>query len=255
VWRVTETAKTASDSTCQPPASPLANYSIFVTQSGNNISAVRGADATAPYGTGTATTDNNGVLLTGTLSGGSVSLSGTNPDGTGSTTSSIGGSVAATCNSISAGTQTFSYSQTQPSAFSCTGTITYDAARVMGSGCGTAPTNTPVAEVEPNNTAATAQAVTLPAAISGTTSTPDQDWYSITLTQPVVVTAMLVGPSGTSQDIDVLIYDNLGVTVLVAGASFSSREAVSISLQPGTYKVRVNPFNVTGSVNYTLTIQ
>jgi len=193
----------------------------------------------------------DGSLLTGTISGNALSITGTNPDGVGTTTQTVTGTVAASCNSFT-GSSAFSYSET---GFSCTGITQFTAARTLGSGCAgnfspTAVTETAAA----NNTAATGQVITLPAAISGTSSSgTDDDWYRFTLTATTPVTITLTSPVG--QDIDVGLFDSTGAAIIGASTSTFSNEAVAATLAPGTYTVVVDPFAITGTPAYTLVIQ
>ncbi len=247
VWQITETAKTSNNPSCAAPTSPLQTYIALLTQNGNSINAQVGIDTTSPFD---ASQGSDGTLFTGSLSGSTLSVSGTNPDGAGTTTTNVTGTVAAGCGSLS-GTQTFAYSET---GFSCSGNITFNATRTLGSGCGTAPTNTVVAEVEPNDTPGTAQPVTMPVAITGSmTQSTVADSWAITLSGTTVVNAMLTAPA--NQDIDLYIYDSTGATVLARSDTSSNNEAVAISLGAGSYRVVLFPFAVSGTANYTVVIQ
>jgi len=245
VWQITETSKTADDANCQPPASPLATYILYVAQNGTTAIAEIGSDNISPY----EDVDSGGPLLTGTYSGTSLALAGTNPDPTGTTTTNTTATVAAGCNALT-GTQAFSH--TDP-GLSCSGTIQFSGARLLGSGCAVVGV-TAVNDSEPNDTAATAQAITLPAQVSGTiteTTDPD-DWYSFTVSASTPVTIVLNGPL---QDIDLSLYDNAGTTLLASSVGLTSRDAIGTTLAAGTYKVKVHRFSVTGTATYDLFIQ
>jgi len=245
VWQIAETLKTANDVNCQPPASPLATYTLYVAQNGTTAIAEIGSDNVAPF----EGVDSAGSVVTGTFSGTTLALSGTNPDGGGTTTTNTTATVAAGCNTLT-GTQLFSH--VDP-GLTCSGTIQFSGTRLLGSGCAVVGVSA-VADAEPNDTAATAQAITLPAHITGTVTeiTDADDWYSFAISGSRAVTIVLNGPA---QDIDLSLFDNAGTTLIASSIGFTSRDAIGTTLAAGTYRVRVHRFNVAGTADYELFIQ
>jgi hypothetical protein len=216
-----------------------------VAQNGTAAIAEIGSDLTSPF----QGVDPEGPVVTGTFSGTSLSLTGTNIAGTRSTTTTTTATVAAGCNTLT-GTQTFSLTDT---ALSCSGTIQLSGTRLLGNGCAVVNVGS-LTETEPNNTVLTAQAITLPAHVSGTITenTDTEDWYSFTVSGSTPVTVVLNGPL---QDIDLHLYDIAGTTLLASSVSVTSRDAFGITLAAGTYKVKVFRFNVTGTATYELFVQ
>jgi len=162
--------------------------------------------------------------------------------------------VASGCNSLT-GTRTLSFSEP---GLSCSGTLSFTGARLVGSGCaGTlAATAVPESSMVAHNTAATAQPVARPAEVSGTISSGmgEDDWYSFVLAQNTAVTILLNGPVAP-QNIDLFLRDDGDTTTLASSTSASSREAVANALGAGTYRIRVTSPAVTGAASYTLLIQ
>lgn len=118
VWTITETSKTSNNALCQPPSSPLEVFNLTVAQNGNSLTV----------------TDAQANVFNGTISGNTVSWTGSYPDGSGtSTISSLSATIDASCNTLSNGTANWSY--TEP-GFSCSGTTTFIGTRSPASGCG-----------------------------------------------------------------------------------------------------------------------
>jgi hypothetical protein len=94
------------------------SYILTVAQTGNSVTVV----------------DPNGNRFSGTISGATVSWTGSYPDGAGTTTiNSLSATVAADCQSLSNGNATWSYSDP---GFACSGTTTFTGTRTSG-GSGT----------------------------------------------------------------------------------------------------------------------
>ncbi|CAN5880718.1 zinc-dependent metalloprotease family protein [soil metagenome] len=116
----------------------------------------------------------------------------------------------------------------------------------------TATVSTCTSAFEPNETLATAAAissgVTNSAAISSAT---DVDYYSITTTATSNLVYNLVGPSGV--DYDLYIYNSAG-TQIGSGAGSTATETVSLSSQAaGTYYIKVIGYNGANSATcYTI---
>lgn len=254
LWSITETSKTASDTACQLLSSSLA----YISQSGGNLTlmfAISPIDATAGA---------DGGVFTGTIASGAVSLAGSHPDnpfandGT-ITLNPVSATVAESCNSLT-GSASFSRTQTMPSALSCTGTIEFSGTRTVGSGCAGTIANAAVAEQgAAHDSPATAQAIALSSAISGSMPISDEttfsayDWYSLVLPATTPVTMSLTGTAG--QDVDLFLRASDGVTLIAISASPTWNESLSQNLAAGTYYIVVVPFDVTAASNYTLVVQ
>lgn len=119
---------------------------------------------------------------------------------------------------------------------------------------------TPVAEVEPNNTTAAPQTITINgSSVSGTISaTTDTDYYKVTLAPGKTLAATLT-PNGTS-DYDLYIYSNNGTTQLassIAGTGAVDSASVTNSTTAAVVRyVRVKYYGgLTGaSGTYTLNL-
>ena len=254
LWSITETSKTSSDPLCQLLSSSLA----YISQSGDNLTLMFGISSIDP------TAGADGGVLTGTIAAGAVSLAGSHPDnpfandGT-ITLNPVSATVAESCDSLT-GSASFSRTQTMPSALSCTGTIQFSGTRTVGSGCAGTIANAAVAEQgADHNSAATAQAIALSSAISGSMPISDEttsaayDWYSLVIPVTTPVTMSLTGTAG--QDVDLFLRASDGVTLIAISASPTSNESLSQSLAAGTYYMVVVPFDVTAASNYTLVVQ
>lgn len=127
------------------------------------------------------------------------------------------------------------------------------------SGCESDVTDTDsivsIREMEPNNTAATAQVLVLPVEVNGTTSSNgdglnpptilDQDIYSFTLTSDASVMFYLDGFGlAHDLDLDLTTVGDSGFTAPIISSLYpvGSPEGVKADLSPGTYLVRVYPF-------------
>jgi len=133
-----------------------------------------------------------------------------------------------------------------------------------GGGGGSPPPPPPpptINEIEPNDTVAQVQVVTFPATISGSTSgdildsvpAVDLDAYRFTLASAQTVTIVLTG--GTSQDMDLSLFDSGGMEIGFSIGDQTSNETITMSLVAGTYDVVVFPFLVDVTTTYTLSIQ
>jgi Metallo-peptidase family M12B Reprolysin-like/Secretion system C-terminal sorting domain/Bacterial pre-peptidase C-terminal domain/Fibronectin type III domain len=113
-------------------------------------------------------------------------------------------------------------------------------------GCGTA--------FEPNETQATAAAISAGVANSAaiTTST-DNDYFKITTTGTNNITYSLVGPAGVDYDMTIL---NSGGTSIGSGTGSTATETVTLNNQAaGTYTIRIFGFSGANSAScYTLTV-
>jgi hypothetical protein len=127
------------------------------------------------------------------------------------------------------------------------GTSTYANAQFTTSASSTCAT-----AFEPNETQATAAAITSgvtnSAAISSAT---DVDYFKITTTTAGSIVYNLVGPSGV--DYDLYVYNSAG-TQVGAGESATATETISLSNQAaGTYYIRVEGYNGANSATcYTI---
>jgi hypothetical protein len=115
----------------------------------------------------------------------------------------------------------------------------------VAGGCGTA--------FEPNETQATAAAITAGVANSAAiTTTTDIDYFKVVTTGTSNNTFSLVGPSGV--DYDMTIYNSAG-TQIGSGTSSTATETVSLTNQAaGTYYIKVYGYNGANSATcYTIT--
>lgn len=110
-----------------------------------------------------------------------------------------------------------------------------------------------VLEVEPNNTAATAQAVTLGTQIDASLApVGDQDWYSFTLaasTRVRIHTSSINSTIVAHGDTRIQLWNAAGTTVLAIdddqrGTTNGWTSDVTMNLAAGTYAVQVVPFDV-----------
>ena len=222
---------------------------VTVTQSGSAITV----------------TDSDGPN-TGTLSGNRLSWSGSYPEDGGTTSVSFSLTVAPSCNSLS-GTAPWSWSD---GTFTCSGTTQVTATRLDPIGCGGdgggdgGGGGTTIPEVEPNNTAATAQAITLPVTITGNTIgneevggsiSNDIDAFSFTVTSTQTVTATLTGGTTPGIDMDLYVTNADGTVEILQSENLFSNESVSGTFVAGTYLVVVWPYDVPSATSYTLSIQ
>jgi hypothetical protein len=249
VWTITETPVTISNPTCNPPST---TYLLYVAQSGNTIIAQTGFDITPPLPLD-PTLGSDGAQFNGTLSGSTLGVQGLNPFGVGTLQTATAATVTPSCNFLS-GARTLSYSGL---GGPCTGTLSLTGSRLVGNGCtGTLVAAAVTESSMPHNTAAVAQTVTRPAAVSGTIANGEEDWYSFSLgalNEPVTI--LLDGPAAP-QKIDLFLTDNAGTLMLAQSTSSSSRQAVGNSLAGNaTYKIRVIATAVTGTASYTLLAQ
>jgi hypothetical protein len=231
-WNVTETS---TSNNCGDPGDPP--YSITIAQSGSNLT------VTTPSG-----------VFTGSISGNTVRWTGSYPDDGGTTTIT---SLTATVSGDSfSGSSSWTWAG--PGG-PCSGSTNFTGIRTSGGGGGG-----PVTEIEPNNSRATAQAVTRPATVTGSVSTSDageliqgvkvEDWYRFTLTGTATVTITLTHGGTPSNDVDLVLMQ--GNTVLDSSEGTSGTETITQSLAAGTYHVGAFAFSTpSGSVTYTLSIQ
>lgn len=121
VWTITETGKPGSN--CE--LNELETFDLAVTQNGNSIAIV----------------DGDGNKFTATLSGNNLSWNGSYsdaaPDGTPGTTNLtlMSANIDASCNNLS-GTANWTWTATDGSNYSCSGTTTFTGSRTPASGCG-----------------------------------------------------------------------------------------------------------------------
>ncbi len=143
-WQVTGT----ESSPTQACDGASINMVATIVQSGSNLTS-NGSD---------------GSVLSGTISGNTVSMSGTYPEGGGTTVvSSATVTVAADCNSFS-GSDVWSWTD---GTFSCSGTSVFNGVRLSGSGCGT---TIPAAPQNIQAASADSQVTVSWNSVSGTTS-------------------------------------------------------------------------------------
>lgn len=217
---------------------------LSVTQSGSTITV----------------TEEDSTVNTGTLSGNQLSWSGSYFEDGGNVSVSFSLTVAADCNSLS-GTAPWTWT----GSFTCSGTTQVNGTRLdpVGCGGGGGGGGTTISEVEPNDTAATAQAITVPVTISGNTIgdeltvggtiSNNYDAFSFTLTSTQTVTAILTGGITTDMDLYFLTAD--GLTDIAVSESFDSNESLTWDFTAGTYLVVVAPWDVPVTTSYTLSIQ
>lgn len=205
-------------------------YSITVTQSGSSISVV------TPVGT-----------FSGTVSGNSLSWTGSYPEDGGTTTiDSLTGNLSG---STISGTSSWSWTD---GAFSCSGTTTWTGTRTSGGGSASP-------EVEPNDTLGNATPIFLTsgtAAFSGTvnSSTDEFDYYTFTPLSSGSYTFTLDGFDTVQHDLDLAIA-NSSLTVLGTSLSTDSHESITLSLTGGAlYYIEVSAWSTTGDGPYTLTV-
>jgi hypothetical protein len=229
-WSITTTNNA---NTCGDPTGVPESFNITVTQTGSSITVVTDLPGVGPF--------------SGTVSGNSVSWSGSYPESGGTTTiTSLTATVSG--NSLS-GSSNWSWTD---GIDSCSGSDTFTGTRTSG---GT------INEVEPNDTPTTPQVVPFPATIAGSTigdildNNPpvDFDGFEFTLASAQTITITLSG--GTTQDMDLYLFDSPVTTQLAASEGLDSNESITISLGAGTYIALVSPFQVTATTSYTLSIQ
>jgi serine protease len=116
----------------------------------------------------------------------------------------------------------------------------------------TAAPATTVAEVESNNTTATAQAITAnPVTVTGTLTSGDTDYFSVSLAAGKTLTARLTPPS--SADFDLYIYNSAGTQLASSVLGTGSVDTASVTNSGSsatTIYVRALRYSGTGS--YTL---
>lgn len=116
---------------------------------------------------------------------------------------------------------------------------------LAAAGCGTA--------FEPNETQATAAAITIGVSNSAAiTTATDNDYFKITTTGTTNNVFSLVGPSGVDYDMQIL---NSAGTVIGSGTGSTATETVTLNNQAaGTYTIRVFGFSGANSATcYTIT--
>jgi hypothetical protein len=258
LWAITETSKTSSNALCQPPIDALSSTLVYVSQSGDDLTLMFSISPIDP------TAGADGGVFTGTISAGAVSLSGSHPDDPFSndgtvTLNPLSATVAESCDFL-VGSASFTRVQTMPSALSCSGTIQFTGTRTVGSGCAGTIANVDIAEQgAPHSSDATAQAIALSSAISGSMPVSDEttlaayDWYSLVVPVTTPVTMSLKGTAG--QDVDLFLRASDGTTLIAISASPEPNESLSQNLAAGTYYIVVVPFDVTAPSNYTLVVQ
>jgi hypothetical protein len=97
-------------------------------------------------------------------------------------------------------------------------------------------------EVEPNNTALTAQTLTFGQQVDCNLTASDQDWFTFTVTSPSEVHLTTCGNFAVSSTVDtaVLLYDATGTTRLACNDNArGSHSDLGCTLQPGIYSVLV----------------
>jgi len=126
VWAVTESDVTSPAAECMPPGNPVANYSLTVAQATPATNAIVVTDAANA---------SPAADFSGTISGPTMSWSGSFAERGGITTyNSVNLAVGADCTTLS-GTTTWTYVQDAPAVFSCTGTTTLSATKNGGATC------------------------------------------------------------------------------------------------------------------------
>ena len=242
-WTVSEVV-TAASGVCAESVGATDTYQVTVTQDGNDLTVA------TPDGTFSGTLDGNAFEWTGSFpdDGGVLDIN------------SMDVTVAADCNSMS-GTVNWSWSG---GGESCSGTASVNGARDDAVGCtGSGGGVTPISEIEPNDDPLSeAQSIaSLPVIINGTTSgsteidpaTADLDWFSYSPGSTGSVTITVTGYG--DNDIDLTIFDSTEVQVGFSWENDPS-ESTTVSMQAGeTYYIIVEPWAVTGTTNYSLTLQ
>ncbi|MBK8096904.1 MAG: DVUA0089 family protein [Planctomycetes bacterium] len=113
-------------------------------------------------------------------------------------------------------------------------------------------------EVEPNDSQATANATACGVHVEAAIGVAgDQDWYTFTLAQPALVTAVInPGPDGANTDTIVSMFDSAGA--MLGQNDDENRVWLSVlqlDLAAGTYAVRVRHFGAAGTGTYSLDLQ
>ncbi len=107
-----------------------------------------------------------------------------------------------------------------------------------------------VAEVEPNNTSAAAQAIVLGSQVDATLAAGEEDWFEFSTTGG---NAVLISHGPTDVDTVFELFDSTGTTLLAVNddtdAFFS---ALSVDLAAGTYQLRVTGWGPTTAGPYQL---
>ncbi|MFL6664744.1 MAG: S8 family peptidase [Rhizobacter sp.] len=127
-----------------------------------------------------------------------------------------------------------------PAACSQCGAGIVDASAAVDAAGGGTPPPTTVAEVESNNTLATAQAVTRPVTVAGTMgSTTDTDFYRVSVASGQTLTATLT--PNASSDYDLYIYNSAGTRVAssIKGTGQVDSASVTNGGATASYYVRV----------------
>ena len=112
-----------------------------------------------------------------------------------------------------------------------------------------------VAEVEPNNTVATAQTLTFGQQVDCNLTAGDQDWFTFTVTTPSEVHLTTAGNFAVSSTVDtcVLLYDASGTTRLAWNDNArGSHSDMGCTLQPGVYTALVVGKLATTAGDYAL---
>jgi hypothetical protein len=112
-----------------------------------------------------------------------------------------------------------------------------------------------VAEVEPNNTVATAQTLTFGQQVDCNLTAGDQDWFTFTVTTPSEVHITTAGNFAVSSTVDtcVLLYDASGTTRLAWNDNArGSHSDMGCTLQPGVYTALVVGKLATTAGDYAL---
>ena len=107
-------------------------------------------------------------------------------------------------------------------------------------------------EIEPNNSAATAQHITLGDEIDADLGPGDQDWFSFS-TEGGNIPLYLTGDGATAVDARLALFDATGTAML--GFSDDVRgvlPALNLNLEAGTYLIRIDGFSATASGRYFL---
>ena len=126
-WSITESLMTADQTACTPAGgNPLANYALTVAQATPTTNAITVTDAA----NSSPATD-----FPGTIKGSALSWSGSFPERGGTTTyNSVNLAVGADCTTL-AGTTNWTYVQSAPATFSCTGITTLSGTKNGGATC------------------------------------------------------------------------------------------------------------------------
>jgi serine protease len=147
-----------------------------------------------------------------------------------------------------------------PATCSQCGTGLVDAAAAVAAATGAPPPPPPpppppapgVAEVEPNNSRAAAQAITgNPVTVNGTLTTGDTDYFSVSVPAGATLTATLTPPS--SADFDLYIYNSSGSTLASSILGTGAVDTASVT-NTGTSAVTlfVRSLRYSGTGAYTL---